>query len=219
MTVYPRYEPTPLVAGDLKLVDRPVVVAAGQNLAGTVLPRGTVLGKRTTDTVATGPKASGANTGNGTVAMDGSTPILSNARAGTYQVRFTSPTAFRVTDPRGTVLGDGAVGTAFADQIKFNVTAGATAFAAGDGFDIAVSGTGKMVLSKAGATDGSQDPVCITADDVDTSAADAFGPAYYTGEFAFEIANVDPSWTLDTLNAAFAAKGTQIYFRSVGAVA
>ncbi len=89
--IYPRYEPTPLVAGDLKLVSRPILVAAGQNAPFTVLPRGTVLGQRTTDTVAAAVKASGANTGNGTITMDAATPVLPFVRPGTYTVRFTGP--------------------------------------------------------------------------------------------------------------------------------
>ena len=125
MTVYPRYEPTPLVAGDLKLVSRPILVAAGQNQAFTVLPRGTLLG--------------------------------------------------------------------------------------------AVTATGKCVVSKASATDGSQVPTYVTTDDLDTSAADVPANGYVEGEFAWELVNVDASWTLGPLNAALAARSSLLIFVQIGA--
>ena len=218
MTTYAAYDPTPLIAGDFDLASRPITVAMGQNTSGTVLPKGSVMGQKTADGATSAVKASGANTGNGTLALDGSTPVLRNSRAGVYSVRFTAATTFRVTDPLGDVLGDGTAGAAFADQVKFVATAGGTPFVAGDGFDITVTGSNKYVVSRATATDGSQVPLCVTTDDVDASAADIVSHAYFTGQFAFEIANVDGSWTIDTLNQAFVSRGSSIFFRSVGAV-
>ncbi len=125
--IYPRYEPTPLVAGDLKLVSRPILVAAGQNAVGTVLPRGTLLG--------------------------------------------------------------------------------------------VVTATGKCIVSKVAATDGSQVPTYVTTDDLDTSAADVPSNGYVQGEFGFELSNVDPSWTLGPLNAALAAQRSLLIFVQMGATA
>ena len=125
--IYPRYEPTPPIAGDLKLVSRPIVVAAGQNAAGAVLPRISLLG--------------------------------------------------------------------------------------------VVTATNKSVLCKANATDGSQVPVYVTTDDLDTSAADVPANGYVEGEFAWELSNVDPSWTLQTLNAALAARPSLLIFVQIGATA
>lgn len=127
MTDYPSYNPTSLIAGDFDLAVRRIVVVAGQNAAGAVLPRGTVLGK--------------------------------------------------------------------------------------------VTATGKYKKSVASANDGSQVPTGVLTDDIDASVADVTCREYATGEFTFEVANVDGSWTIDTLNAAFEAKGQPIFFRSVGAAA
>lgn len=76
----------------------------------------------------------GGNVGNGTC----STVATNNAAvAGVYQVRLTSPTAFSVTGPAGAVVGNGVVGTvAEFGGLRFGLVAGATAFAAGDGFDL-----------------------------------------------------------------------------------
>lgn len=164
-----------LIVGGFDTVTRQITLLSGQNLL-----RGAVLGKITIPGSATSAvKASGANTGNGALTMDATTPVLPNARVGVYQVRFTSPTAYRVTDPRGEVLGDGANAAAFADQIKFVTAAGGTAFVAGDGFDISlVVGPGKYLLALGAATDGSQVPNAILAEDCNASSGDTVTIAY-----------------------------------------
>jgi hypothetical protein len=78
----------------------------------------------------------GSNTGNGTL---GSLAFGSVFKTGTYKVTFSSATAFSVTDPSGTSLGSGTVGTAFTSTpIGFLITAGGTAFANNDTFSISV---------------------------------------------------------------------------------
>ena len=99
---------------------------------------GTVLGEALLAAPVTAAKA-GGNTGNGTIAMDGTTPILDGAVKGTYTVRFLTATTFRVEKPNGDVIGDGATGQAFSDDVKFTITAGGTPFVAGDGFDITIA--------------------------------------------------------------------------------
>jgi hypothetical protein len=76
--------------------------------------------------------------GNGTLTMDVTTPLQAGAQSGAYSVKFTSATAYDVFDPKGTYIGSGANGTAFTTQLKFNIAAGLTAFAAGDSFEITV---------------------------------------------------------------------------------
>lgn len=212
MTVYASFDPTSLFAGEKQPVHRGVVIAQ----AASVLKRGTVLGRQAAGGATAGVKASGANTGNGTLVMDGTTPTLANYQPGVYSVRFTSATAYRVTDPTGDVLGDGANTVAFANQIKFVTTAGGTPFVAGDGFDVTIAQPDKYVVSKATATDGSQVPSAIVAYDVDTTAADVVGPCYFEGEFALELLIYDGSWTADSLRAAMRANNIGIYPRSVG---
>jgi hypothetical protein len=101
------------------------------------LPVGSVVERATlaANTVAT---ANTQNTGNGTVSA---VSVLAAALPGTYTVVFTSATAFNVMNPSGTLVASGSTGTAFNTQINFTITAGATAFVAGDGFRIMVDVT------------------------------------------------------------------------------
>jgi hypothetical protein len=162
--------------------------------------------------------AGGSNVGNGTLAL-ASPAALAYAQAGVYKLAFVSATQFMVSDPFGDPVGEGVVGTAFANQIGFTVAAGATAFAQGDSFAVTVSALNLHVPSVRSATDGSQTPDCVLAEWVDTSAGPVTADAYFTGEFAFEKMTVDPSWTMETLSQAFAASGRSLFVRSVGAAA
>jgi hypothetical protein len=92
----------------------------------------------------------GGNIGNGALTMDAVTPLLAGAKVGVYSVRCVAAAAnggtFEVQDPEGFVLGNVAVGAAFADDVKFAIADGATDFVVGDGFDITVSeGSGQYV--------------------------------------------------------------------------
>jgi hypothetical protein len=81
-------------------------------------------------------KASGANTGNGTMsAVTTTAPV----KSGIYRLRMTAALIFDITDPDGFQLGAGGTGVAYADDIGFTLTVGATPFIAGDGFDITVT--------------------------------------------------------------------------------
>lgn len=322
MAVSGHYDPTSIIAGDFPLAKRAITVASGQNSAGTVLPRGTVLGQQTlaAKTAVSAVKASGSNTGNGTLVLDATTPVLANAipgvytarfttttsirlsdphgdtladyaitattgqtatlndqvkgvvtegsatfaagdgfditvanaigtsssaaksggntgggsltlnasnpllpnaAPGVYQVRFTSATAYTVTAPNGVQIGTGANGTPFANQVQFLTAASGAAFVAGDGFDVTVAlNSMPYVLSAETASDGSQTPVCVLADDIDTSTGTVSCAAYFAGEFAYEMCNIDPSWTsLSLLNQAVNTAGRSLFFRSVGLVA
>lgn len=79
-----------------------------------------------------------------------------------------------------------------------------------------VTATGKYKISATGASDGSQTPTAVLADDVDTSGGDVICDVYAEGQFAYESCNIDSSWTIDTLNAALQAEARDIYFRSLG---
>ena len=76
------------------------------------------------------------NVGNGTV---GSLSTGANSEMGTYVLTATDPTHFNVVAPSGDSIGTAVVGTAFAGQVNFTITAGGTAFAAGDSFNLVVS--------------------------------------------------------------------------------
>lgn len=84
---------------------------------------------------ATVASAAGANTGNGTLGT--LTVNAATAQNGAYTVKFTAATAFTVFDPNGRELASGATGAAYSDGgIGFTITAGGTAFVAGDSFTV-----------------------------------------------------------------------------------
>ena len=79
-----------------------------------------------------------------------------------------------------------------------------------------ITASDKYIVSIATASDGSQVPACVTACDIDPSAGDVPGPAYFQGEFAAEKMSFDASWTAATLEAAFRKNNTQVEVRSLG---
>lgn len=180
------YAPNRLLAGS----NQGLVTESGTLLTGQNLARGALLGRITLGAASAAAKT-GGNTGNGTLTMDATTPLLAGAQAGVYTVRCiaaaTNNGTFRVTAPDGAVLGDvvmAAGAGAFSNQVKFAMADGATDFIVGDGFDITVAaGSGKYVLSLAAAVDGSQEPVAVLVDDVNAPAADKVCGLYVAGEF------------------------------------
>jgi hypothetical protein len=186
------YIPDQLIAGNLKLVTQPIVLAAG------TLPRGTVLGRQTSSSVI--PTA-GENTGNGTVvALSAGT----GAKEGKYVLTATAATTFTVVDPEGTALPNATVGTAFANSgIDFTISAGGTAFVAGDSFELnVVDSVGNFITCVKTASDGSQTPVAVLADYADASGGPVSTGAYFMGEFNGNAISYDSSWTLEQLAAA-----------------
>lgn len=154
-----------------------VTVKSGANLKACA-----VLGTIVTGSVSSAAKA-GGNTGNGTLTLDVTTPLLLGASLGIYTVRCiaaaTNSGTFRVEDPSGNVLGDVAVGGTFADDIKFVIADGASDFIVGDGFDITVTSiTEKVVEYNPTGTDGSEIATGILYGAVDASAADQPGVAW-----------------------------------------
>ncbi|SFT11708.1 head decoration protein [Methylobacterium sp. yr668] len=79
-----------------------------------------------------------------------------------------------------------------------------------------VTATDKYILSVATASDGSQVPAAILAADTDASAADVKTPAYFEGEFAGEIMQIDASWSIAAVQAALRQANSHLYVRSVG---
>ena len=170
------YIPDRLIGGDKKLVTMTGTIAAGQ-----VLYRGTVLGRSNTGAVTSAAKA-GGNTGNGTLSG-----VAEGAAAldGTYTLLATSATSFNVTDPTGAVRAPATVGTPYeSGVIGFVINAGGTPFVAGDSFTIsATAPTGEYLACAAAATDGSQAPVGILVDSVDTTGGPLQAGIYLEGEF------------------------------------
>lgn len=119
-------------------------------LTGTKGLAGMILGALVAGTSATAT-AGASNTGNG--AMGAITTNTVATQVGTYDVTFTAATAFTVTAPDGDT-STGTTGVAFsALGIGFTITAGGTAFVAGDGFTITtVDGTAKPTATAAAKT-------------------------------------------------------------------
>lgn len=218
-THYGAFDPTALFAGDFPPRSRPITLKAGSNVAGTPLLRGAILGAISAGSASAAPGAT--NTGNGTLTPDATAPLQAGAQEGIYAITFTSPTAYNVNDPSSQALlvGAGVVGTAFSNQVKFNIAAGATPFVAGDTFALTVELAGQgYTLSALNATNGSQTPRCILAADTDAGLADVVTPAYFTGEFADYCCTFGAGHTQATVDQIFAANGAPIFIRKVGTV-
>jgi hypothetical protein len=114
-----------------------VVVETGMDVGAAV--RRTIVG-------GTAAAVAGTNTGNGTV---GTITVTNPAAIDTYRVVFTAATAFNLYNSAGQLITSGATGTAIngvaGQGLSFTITAGGTAFVAGDSFVITVSGTYKFV--------------------------------------------------------------------------
>lgn len=208
------YSPDNLIACSDDLLTRSITLASGQSLA-----RGTVLGQITLGAASSAAKV-GGNTGNGTLVLDATTPILAFAIAGVYTVRAiqvgTNLAVFAVVDPRGVALGNVVISgsgssATFANRIKFAITDGATDFALGDGFDITIAaGNGKYVQSLAAALDGSQTPDLILADTTDASAGDKTTVAYVNGSFIEAGLILGAGHTLDSIREGLRVKDIQL---------
>jgi hypothetical protein len=198
------YIPDQLIADAKNLVSQPIVLLAG------TLKRGTVLGQQSASPISAAAKA--GNTGNGTI---GTLSVGASPKVGVYTAIATDATHFAVTDPEGNVVGTATAGSAFSTggQIAFTITAGGTAFVAGDEFDITVSdATGGYIECVKTASDGSQNPSVILADDADASAGPVTAGGYVMGEFNGNALTFDASWTLAGLISA--ARSFGIFIKS-----
>ena len=194
------YTSDQLIAGDLKMVTRGQATITGALL----LPRGTILGQVTIGAVTSAAKG-GGNTGNGTNTL---LSAGTRAKTGVYQVRFLTATTYTVVNPNGYALPNGANGAYVNPELNFTITAGGTAFVAGDGFDITVA-AGASTFKKCvkTAVDGSQVPAGILVDVADASLADVNGGVYLTGEFNENRVAYDVSWTLADIRDALRPLG------------
>lgn len=164
----------------------PFMIGPGTLKSGQNLLHGAVLGRIAAISAASAAK-SGGNTGNGTLTLDVTTPLLVNHQVGVYQVRCitaaTNSGTFRIYDPTGDVLGDVVVGSTFSDQLKFVIADGSSDFIVGDGFDITVTASGKYVAWNSSATNGSQEIAGILLGDCDATGGDKGCQLYVSGEF------------------------------------
>ncbi|UPG89275.1 head decoration protein [Luteibacter aegosomaticola] len=192
------YVPDQLIVDARNLVTQPILIGAGN------LKRGTVLGQQNTSPVVA--TATPGNTGNATI---GSVSAGSAPLTGVYKATATSATSFAVTDPEGAAVGTATAGSAFTSTgVNFTITAGATPMVAGDSFTITVAdAVGTYIACVRTASDGSQNPVAILADDADATAGPVTSGGYLFGEFNAQRVIFDSSWNLAQLVSAARAFG------------
>lgn len=209
-----------LVTGNLTAVKKHGTLLSGENRA-----RGTILGKITIGAAVAAAVAGG--TGNGTLTMDATTPILAGAKAGVYTVKCIRAAVAQVgttpavpaqrglaslTDPNGNVLQTFELSTTpglvVSNQVKFTIVEGATAFAVGDSFTITLAaGSGKFKMVDKAAIDGSAVPYAILAEDCDATSADKACTYFLTGEFNANKLVVASGTTVAELADALRALG------------
>jgi len=191
--------PDQLIASQSPLIVTDDITVA----AGHTYKRGTILGRQSLKSVAVA--AASGNTGNGTVEVT----LGTAAEVGAYTLTATSATEFTLKDPTGLEVGTVTAGTAFSsNQLALTVTAGATAFVAGDVFTVTVSAAaGTYVLSVRTATDGSQNPSVVLVDDVDSTGGAVTAGGYFQISANVNRVTYDDSWTIDDLKAELRGKG------------
>ena len=142
-------------------------VLAGSG-AERILMAGTVIAARTRSEVTV--TAGDGNTGDGE-ATPADPPLGVRAEVGIYRLACITAGAdggtFQVLSPRGYVLPNLTVGTAYAgDHLNLTVADVTTDFVVGDTFAIEVAGDGKVVALDPAAVDGTADAIGIVAFDV-----------------------------------------------------
>lgn len=166
------FSPDDLLVSGFPLQSEKATILTGQNLT-----RGTLLG-RVAGAIGAAAAVAG-NTGNGTI---GAVTAGAGLKEGTYRLVCIEPATnagkFAVEDPDGVVVGVATVAVAFVGPLNFTIADGATDFVSGDSFTVAVALGTKHVKSLAAATDGSQVPRAVLAEDVDATAADKEAMAY-----------------------------------------
>lgn len=176
------------------------------------LPAGTLLAKLTAANAGTASAVAG-NTGNGTIS---GITVGNDAITGTYRVEITAAAAdggsFEVSDPNGTVIGTGAVGTAFsASGLAFTLGDGSTDFIVGDAFIVAVNaGLGEYVpYDDDGANDGRRTAAGILYAAVDATSQDAPAVAHVRDceVDANELEGLDDNAVADLLALGIIVRG------------
>lgn len=162
--------------------------------AGTTLARGDLV--KLTGKFAIAAAVAGTNKGNGTV---GTISVLDTAMVGSYKFVMLTATTFAVYTPLGERLADGANTVAYAGgQIVFTVTAGATAFVAGDSFTMAVTKAASPVVELF--TTGSA-PYSVMFDTIDATGGAKVGRAYREAELLASSVNFGTGTLAEVVDA------------------
>jgi len=189
-----------------------VTIASGANLT-----QGTVLGKIAFSCPTTGTAKAG-NTGNGTL---GSVVAGNQAEIGDYTIKCTVAASnagtFKVLTPQGFRLDDAMVGVPYVSpHLSFELTDGATDFAAGDAFTITVDeGSGDAALINFAAHDGSQLASGVLLYDVDATFGAVEGVNVKSNAVVIETNLI---WPVGATTAQKEAALAQLSERGISAV-
>jgi len=207
------YNPKNLLAETDGVTTRKVTI-----LSGSVLVAGSVIGAilaAASATVTAGAVVSGSNATPGNGAIGAVTSDL-GAPEGTYKVIITNAAtnagAFEVIKPDGTLDGAGTVAVAYNGTINFTLADGSTDFAEDDYIPVTVSYASglKHKLSLAAATDGSQTPNYVLAQDVDASGGDTEAIAYETATVVATALTLGAGHTVASIREGLRRRGIKI---------
>lgn len=202
-----------ILANSDDVTTRKVTIIEGENLE-----TGAVIGQITEGAATATPGAavsgSGGTPGNGDI---GTVTVDAGAQEGVYQVRILDPATdagdFEVIRPDGSVDGNGSVGVAYDGDINFTLADGSTDFSEDDRIPVTVenaAGSGKYKLSLAAATDGSEVPDLVLAQDADATDGDLEAIAYETATLASNALTIGTGHTLASIREGLRAKGIKI---------
>lgn len=217
------YDPNGIIAGDHALPHKTVTILSGQG----ALVRGTVLGL-----ITEGAKTAAGEAGvpaPAAATITAAPPAALNTKVGDHRFVCTvggagAASKWNHIDPDGEVVGEASGDTAYAGGglSALTIADAGTDPVAGETFIVTVTtaaASGKAKLSLTAGVDGSEEPDCILAVDVDATSADIAAPAYEEGQFASEKLTYGTGHSATTVEAAMRAKNKSIYLKSIGAVA
>lgn len=201
------YTPDNLLAGSsIEPITASIVVDAGS------LTRGALLGKITDGAVTAVGAADVPAPAGATITAEPTATTA--AKSGVH--RFVCITAgatgkWNHFDPNGELVGVATTGTEYVGGgLTLTITDSGTDPAVGEAFKVTVTvaaGSGKYILSLAAATDGSEVPSAILAEDADATSGDVTTVAYLTGEFNIAAITFGTGHTAASVADALRDKG------------
>lgn len=211
-TVGDEFSPNNIIAGGT-YTTRKVVISTGNLLEGAVL--GAILASAAATAAAGTPVSGvGGTVGNGVVSA---VTTDDGAQAGTWMLECTVTGAtgkFTVKRPDGTLDGILTTGSAYNGGINLTVADGANDWLVGDIIPVTVTYDWDELeykLSTAAATDGSQIPVFVLAQDADASGGDVEAMAYETGNLVGTALTLGAGHTIASIRDGLREKGIVIH--------
>lgn len=202
-----------LIQSDDITTRKVTITGSAALLAGTVLGA-VLLAAAATVTPGTPVSGSGGTVGNGAV---GTWTSDDGAMEGTWTLEITAAASnagkYKVVRPDGTVDGVGTVGVAYNGQLNGTLADGSTDWSVGDVVPIAVSYDRtalKWKKSLAAATDGSQYPDMVLAQNADASAADVEAIAYETATVVGSALILGTGHTIASIREGLRRRGIKI---------